>query len=551
MSSSISSAGGPKGYSKTMVIAGSTLGTLFEFYDFFLFGAMAAVFSKQFFGSLQGSTAYLFALIAFGVGFAVRPIGALIFGRLGDRIGRKRTFMLTMVLMGGATFAVGLLPTYGQIGIWAPILLMALRVIQGLGLGGEYGGAAIYVAEHSHPSRRGRDTSWIQMTGAGGTILSLAAVYACKAISGNEFDEWGWRLPFLLSGIMLVISLYIRTKLGESPVFQEMKERGKTSKAPLRETFGSWTTIKAMAVAMLGLVAGSTTVLYTAQTYVVFFLNRTLHVDIGTSGLLVCAALVVAMPMVYIAGAVSDHIGRKKVILTGCLLAAVTFFPIYKGITHYANPALEAAVATAPVVVLAPEGSCAFRIDVLGSAKAQSDCDRVKEALAKGGVPYTSQLSAQMRSVEIQVGTETVIGADVKRLETVLKQAGYPAHADEAQMNKTMIVVLIVLMCSYFAMVYAPLAAALVEMFPAKVRYTAMSFPYHVGNGIIGGFFPATAFAMVTATGDIYFGIWYPVFFAIVSVVIGGLFLRDNAGSEQTQASPEKKDSTVLAGIVP
>ncbi|AGW90310.1 MFS transporter [Cupriavidus sp. DF5525] len=514
-----------------LVIVGSTLGTLFEWYDFFLYGAVASVFSKQFFAPLSPSSAYLFALIAFGVGFAVRPLGALLFGRLGDLVGRKYTFLMTIILMGGATFCVGLLPTYAQAGIWAPILLLALRVLQGLGLGGEYGGAAIYVAEHASPGKKGRNTSWIQMTGAGGTILALAVVFACRSYFGDEFEEWAWRIPFLLSALMLAVSIYIRTVLHESPVYERMKAEGKTSKRPIKETFGSWANVKAMLIALFGLVMGVTTVLYTGQTYSFFFMMETLRLDIGTASFLNVTSLVLVLPMMWIAAAVSDKIGRKKVILTGCLLASLTLFPIFRGITHYANPGLEAATQNHPVTVYAAASTCSFQIDLLGKNPPTTECDKIKAMLAKSGVPYTNVESAAERPT-VTIGTTSIVGFDGAAMHGALERAGYAHRADPAQVNRPMVILLLVVLCAYFAMVYAPLAAALVEMFPARVRYTALSFPYHVGNGIFGGFFPAMAFAMVTATGDIYFGLWYPVVFAALTFVIGALFLREQPEQE-------------------
>lgn len=510
-----------------LVIVGSTLGTLFEWYDFFLFGAVASVFSKLFFAPLSPSNAYLFALITFGVGFAVRPLGALLFGRLGDLIGRKYTFLITIALMGGATFCVGLLPTYEQVGILAPILLLLLRVVQGLGLGGEYGGAAVYVAEHARPDRKGRNTSWIQMTGAGGSILALGVVYLCRSAFGEQFEQWGWRVPFLLSAVMLVISIYIRTVLHESPVYTKMKAEGKTSKQPIKETFGSWINIKAMLIALFGLVMGVTTVLYTAQTYSFFFLTQTLRLDIGTASLLNAVSLAICLPVMWIAAAVSDKIGRKKVILTGCLLASLTIFPLFKGLTTYANPGLQLASQTNPVTVRAAASTCSVQIDLLGKNPPSTECDKVKEALAKSGVPYANIADQAATRPIIAIGATTLSGYDAVLLKSTLAQAGYSDQADPARVNHAMVVLLLVILCVYFAMVYAPLAAALVEMFPARVRYTALSFPYHVGNGIFGGFFPAAAFAMVAFTGDIYFGLWYPVIFAALSVVIGGLFLRE------------------------
>lgn len=511
-----------------LVIVGSTLGTLFEWYDFFLFGAVASVFSKLFFAPLSPSSAYLFALIAFGVGFAVRPLGALLFGRLGDLIGRKYTFLITIVLMGGATFCVGLIPTYEQVGILAPILLLFLRVLQGLGLGGEYGGAAVYVAEHSRPGKKGRNTSWIQMTGGGGSILALAVVYICRTSFGEQFEEWGWRVPFLLSAVMLAISVYIRTVLHESPVYTKMKAEGKTSKQPIKDTFGSWTNIKAMLIALFGLVMGVTTVLYTAQTYSFFFLTQTLRLDIGTASLLNAISLAICLPMMWGAAVISDKIGRKKVILTGCLLAALTIFPLFKSLTGYANPGLQSASTTNPVTVRSAPSMCSVQIDLLGKNPPATECDKLKAALAKSGVPYENIADPTATSPVTQIGATTLTGFDAAILKSTLEKAGYSEKADPARVNHVMVVLILVLLCVYFAMVYAPLAAALVEMFPAKVRYTALSFPYHVGNGIFGGFFPAAAFAMVAFTGDIYFGLWYPVIFSALSVVIGGVFLREN-----------------------
>ncbi|WP_206127249.1 MFS transporter [Burkholderia sp. Ac-20379] len=527
-----SAAGSTSTRHERLVIIGSTLGTLFEWYDFFLYGAVASVFSKQFFSALSSSSAYLFALIAFGVGFAVRPLGALIFGRLGDKVGRKYTFLITIVLMGGSTFCVGLLPTYAQAGILAPILLLSLRVLQGLGLGGEYGGAAIYVAEHAPAGRKGRNTSWIQMTGAGGTILSLLVVFVCRSLFGDQFEEWAWRVPFLLSAVMLAVSIYIRTALHESPVYERMKAEGKTSPAPIRETFGNWSNVKAMLIALFGLVTGVTTVLYTGQTYTFFFLTQTLHLNVGSASFVNAASLIVCLPMMWIAGSVSDRIGRKKVILTGCLLAALTFFPIFHAITHFANPALETAAATSPVTVKAAPGACSVQFDLLGNKPSSKECDQIKAALAKAGVPYSNLAGAAGERPTVQIGDTVIAGFDAKAIHARLESAGYAGVANDAQINRPMLILMLSILCAYFAMVYAPVAAALVEMFPARVRYTAMSFPYHLGNGIIGGFFPAVAFAMVTTTGDIYFGIWYPVFFAALTFVVGALCLKEHHRDE-------------------
>lgn len=507
------------------IIAASTAGTLFEWYDFFLYGALASVISDQFFSSLNGQTKYIFALLAFGVGFAFRPLGALIFGRIGDMLGRKYTFLVTLVLMGGATFLVGLLPNYASWGAWAPSVLIALRIIQGIGIGGEYGGAAVFVAEHAPPNKRGEHTSWIQTTGAMGMVLSLIVVYVVRKIAGPSFADWGWRIPFLLSGALLLVSLYIRMSISESPLFLKMKAEGKTSHAPIRETLGEWRNLKVVLIALFGLITGTTVVIYTGQVYSFFFLVHTLRVEPGIAGLYVAIALVLSMPLFWYFGRLSDRIGRRPVILIGCLLAALTYFPIFHALTHFANPALESAIERAPVRVTGDEATCSFQFDVLGNRKLTTGCDKVKSLLATGGVPYVF-LNASGADTSVTIGGTTFKADDVAGIKRGLSDAGYPASADPSHVNGVMIVVLVWLMSAYLAMVFAPLAAILVEMFPARIRLTALSFPYHLGNGIFGGFFPTIAFAIVMQTGDMYAGLWYSVAFALVTVVIGGLFLR-------------------------
>jgi MFS family permease len=507
------------------IIAASTAGTLFEWYDFFLYGALASVISEQFFSALDEQTKYIFALLAFGVGFAFRPLGALIFGRLGDMMGRKYTFLVTLVLMGGATFVVGLLPTYQTWGAWAPSVLIALRIIQGIGLGGEYGGAAVFVAEHAPPNKRGEHTSWIQTTGAMGMVLSLIVVYAARKVSGPSFDDWGWRLPFLLSGVLLLVSLYIRMSISESPLFLKMKAEGKTSKAPIRETLGKWRNLKIVLIALFGLITGSTVVIYTGQVYSFFFLTHTLRVEAGLAGLYVAIALVLSMPLFWFFGRLSDRIGRRPVILAGCLLGAVSYFPIFHGLTHFANPALESAIRNAPVTISGDASNCSFQFDLLGTRKFTSGCDRSKALLARGGVPYEF-VHTTSPSTTVRIGDAAFAADDVAKIKSGLVAAGYPAQADPSQVNGLMVVLLIWVMSAYLAMAFAPLAALLVDMFPARIRLTALSLPYHVGNGIFGGFFPTIAFAIVAQTGDMYAGLWYSVAFCLVTVVVGGLFLR-------------------------
>jgi MFS family permease len=526
------------------VIFASSLGTVFEWYDFYLYGSLAIIISKQFFSGVNPTAAFIFALLAFAAGFAVRPFGALIFGRLGDMIGRKYTFLVTIVLMGASTFIVGLLPSYASIGIAAPIILIALRLLQGLALGGEYGGAATYVAEHAPESRRGLDTSWIQTTATLGLFLSLAIILGVRTAIGEEaFSDWGWRIPFLLSFILLVISVWIRLQLQESPVFQKMKSEGKQSKAPLSESFGQWKNLKIVILALLGLTAGQAVVWYTGQFYALFFLTQTLKMDGATANLLVGLALLIGTPFFIVFGALSDKIGRKPIIMAGCLIAALTYFPLFKALTHYANPALETALANAPVTVVADPQTCSFQFNPVGTAKFTSSCDIAKAFLARASVNYANEAVPAGTVATVKIG-ETVIasfeGAGLSKEDykakfdeftrtaaEAVKAAGYPAKLDIEQANKPMIVLILFILVIYVTMVYGPIAAMLVEMFPTRIRYTAMSLPYHIGNGWFGGFLPTTAFAMVAATGDIYYGLWYPIVIALMSFVIGTLFVKE------------------------
>ncbi len=525
------------------VIFAASLGTVFEWYDFYLYGSLAGIISKQFFSGVNETTAFIFALMAFAAGFAVRPFGAIVFGRLGDRVGRKHTFLITILIMGVSTALVGILPSYATIGVTAPIILVSLRLLQGLALGGEYGGAATYVAEHAPHGRRGFYTSFIQTTATLGLFMSLLVILGCRTVFKSDFDLWAWRIPFLLSIVLLAISVYIRLQLSESPVFQRMKAEGKTSHSPLRDSFAKWGNLKIVLFSLLGGTAGQAVVWYTGQFYALFFLLQILKVEAETANLLIAGALLIATPFFLFFGALSDRIGRKPIILLGCLLAAATYFPIFKGLTLYANPALYNAGKSSPVVVFADPATCSFQFDPIGSAKFTSGCDIAKGILAKRAVSYTTRAAPPTSETVVKVGTSEVIIADGHRLgaaefraqfaahENQIGQAvltaGYPAKADPEKVNNPMVLLLLTLLVVYVTMVYGPIAAWLVELFPTNIRYTSMSLPYHIGNGWFGGFLPTVAFAMVAATGDIYYGLWYPVSVAAVSGLIGIFFLPE------------------------
>ncbi|HSI41618.1 MAG TPA: MFS transporter [Xanthobacteraceae bacterium] len=520
------------------VIFASSLGTVFEWYDFYLYGSLSAIIAAQFFSGVNPTAAFIFALMAFAAGFAVRPFGAIVFGRLGDMVGRKYTFLITILLMGASTFVVGILPNYATWGIAAPVILIVLRLFQGLALGGEYGGAATYVAEHAPHGRRGFYTSWIQTTATLGLFLSLLVILGTRTYLGEaEFAAWGWRIPFLVSILLLAVSVWIRLTLSESPAFKKMKEEGKTSKAPLTEAFGRWDNAKVALIALFGGTAGQAVVWYTGQFYALFFLTQTLKVDGWTANVLIAVSLLIGTPFFIVFGWLSDKIGRKPIILGGCLIAALTYFPLFAAITHYANPALEKAQATSPVRVVADPGECSFQFNPVGTSKFVSSCDIAKSFLARNSVNYSNEAAPAGTVASIHVGDKVIssfngVGVEAAAFKTqsdtfnaqmtdAIRAAGYPAKADPAQINTPMVVVLLTILVLFVTMVYGPIAAWLVELFPTRIRYTAMSLPYHIGNGWFGGFLPTTAFAMVAATGDIYYGLWYPIVVALGTFVIG------------------------------
>jgi MFS family permease len=521
------------------VIFASSLGTVFEWYDFYIYGTLGAFLAKYFFSNVPANVGFIFALLAFAAGFAVRPFGALIFGRLGDMIGRKYTFLITMTLMGIGTFFIGLIPSYATWGIAAPIVLIALRLVQGLALGGEYGGAATYVAEHAPKNKRGYYTSWIQTTATLGLFLALLLILGIRTWMGEEaFGDWGWRLPFLLSGILLIISIWIRLSLNESPVFQQMKDEGKTSKRPLTESFGEWSNAKIAIFALLGATAGEAVVWYGGQFYALFFLTQTIKVPAVTAQIMIVVALALGTPAFILFGWLSDKIGRKPIILAGFLLAAVTYFPIFKGITHFANPKLEAALNSAPVTVITDPGECSFQFKATGTEKFTTGCDIAKSALVNLSVNYTNQDAPKGTPAQVKVGEQTLTATAVdfaKALTAAIKAHGYPASADPNEINTVMTVVLLWILVIYVTLVYAPIAAWLVELFPSRIRYSSMSLPYHIGNGWFGGFLPATVFAIVAATGNIYSGLWYPVGVAVMSLIIGFLFLPETKDVDITK----------------
>ena len=569
----------PMSAEEKKVIFASSLGTVFEWYDFYLYGSLAAIIAKQFFSGLDEGSAFIFALLAFAAGFIVRPFGAIFFGRLGDMIGRKYTFLVTILIMGSSTFLVGILPNYAAWGAAAPIILIVLRLLQGLALGGEYGGAATYVAEHAPHGKRGAYTSWIQTTATLGLFLSLMVILGTRTAIGEEaFADWGWRVPFIVSILLLAVSVYIRLSMNESPAFAKMKAEGKTSKAPLSESFGEWKNLKIVILALVGLTAGQAVVWYSGQFYALFFLTQALKVDGPTANIMVAISLIIGTPFFIVFGALSDKIGRKPIILAGCFLAAVTYFPVFTALTKAANPDLAAAQAAAKVTVTADPAECSFQFNPTGTKKFTSSCDIAKQKLANASVSYeniaapagqpavirvgetevttvvtpediaTAKAAAEAKlgtlnaaepkdpkaiaaataSVKALSGEKTAKDATLSgKLSAALKAAGYPAKADMAKFDKVTVVVILTYLVLLVTMVYGPIAAMLVEMFPTRIRYTSMSLPYHIGNGWFGGLLPTTAFAIVAQTGNMYNGLWYPIIIAGATVVIGGLFIKE------------------------
>ena len=536
------------------VIFASSLGTVFEWYDFYLYGSLAAIIGAKFFSQFDPSTRNIFALLAFAAGFLVRPFGALVFGRLGDLVGRKYTFLVTILIMGASTVIVGLLPTSDSVGIIAPIILIALRLLQGLALGGEYGGAATYVAEHAPPGRRGFYTSWIQTTATLGLFLSLLVILGTRSIIGEPaFADWGWRIPFLVSALLLAISLWIRLQLNESPAFQRMKAEGTGSKAPLAEAFGQWRNARIAIIALFGLTMGQAVVWYTGQFYALFFLQSILKVDGFTANLLIAWALALGTGGFVLFGWLSDKIGRKWIILAGCALAALTYFPLFGKLTAEANPALYKAQQTIPVTISADPADCHFQFNPVGTAVFSSSCDIAKQVLAGLSVPYKTVDAPAGTLAVVKVGDKSLSSFDaskagagaaaaratfVKDIGTELSSAGYPAannpsvvkmsSAFDVFREQTAVIIgLLFVLMVYVTMVYGPIAAMLVEMFPTRIRYSGMSLPYHIGNGWFGGLLPAMSFAMIAATGDIYYGLWYPIIFATITVIVGAIFVRE------------------------
>ena len=533
------------------VIFASSLGTVFEWYDFYLYGSLAAIIAKQFFSGVNETTGFIFALLAFAAGFAVRPFGAAFFGSLGDRIGRKYTFLVTILIMGISTFLVGVLPNYASIGFAAPVILIVLRLAQGLAMGGEYGGAATYVAEHAPDDKRGLYTSFIQTTATLGLFLSLAVILTCRLALGNEaFEAWGWRIPFLGSIVLLGISVWIRLQLSESPLFQQMKAEGKGSKTPFRDSIKGGN-LKLMLLVLFGATAGQAVVWYAGQFYALFYLQSVLKVDPTWSYLLIAAALLLATPFFLFFGWLSDRIGRKKIIMAGCLLAALTYFPIFKGITHFANPAVEEASRNSPAVVIADPATCSFQFDPVNIRKFTSSCDVATAALTRAGVPYSIEATGPGALAVVRVGQNQVTSFEAEglagdvlaaqrtafggELKSALTTAGYPEKADTSRINVPMTILLLWILVLYVTMVYGPIAAFLVELFPTRIRYTSMSLPYHIGNGWFGGFLPAISFALVAGSGNLYFGLWYPIGIAVMTLVIGTLFLKETRNVDITR----------------
>ena len=521
------------------VVFASSLGTVLEWYDFYIYGTLGAFLAKYFFSNVPANVGFIFALLAFAAGFAVRPFGALFFGRIGDMIGRKTTFLMCMTLMGSSTFLIGVLPGYATWGIFAPIVLIALRLVQGLALGGEYGGAAIYVAEHAPPGKRGYYTSWIQTTATLGLFLALLLILGIRTGIGEQaFSDWGWRIPFLVSALLLCVTIYMGLKLNEAPMFKKMLAEGKASKAPLGEAFGNWANGKIALAALFGATAGEAVVWYGGQFYALFFLTQTLKVPAINAWILIAVSLAIGTPCFILFGWLSDKIGRKPIMLAGFALAVITYFPIFSGITHFANPKLEHALAAAPVVVTADPNQCSFQFKATGTEKFTTACDIIKSTLVNLSVNYENIKAPAGTKASVKIGEQTLT-ADTANLPAAITAAvkahGYPPSADTNDINYFMTIILLAILVVYVTMVYGPIAAWLVELFPTRIRYSGLSLPYHIGNGWFGGFLPATAFAIVAATGNIYSGLWYPIVIAAMSFVIGLIFLPETKDRDITQ----------------
>jgi MFS family permease len=517
--------GGTIGREEKRVIFASSLGTVFEWYDFYLYATLAPFFAALFFPPGNATAALLSAFVTYAAGFLVRPFGALFFGRIGDLVGRKYTFLITIVVMGASTAAVGLLPTYAKIGFLAPILLVALRLLQGLALGGEYGGAATYVAEHAPQGKRGYDTSWIQTTATLGLFLALLVIGFFRwKMGADTFKSWGWRIPFLLSLFLLAFSVYIRLKLQESPIFKAMKAQGKGSKAPLKDSFANWSNAKIVLLALFGATAGQGVVWYAGQFYALFFLTLYLKVDYLTAYILIGISLLLGTPFFIVFGALSDKIGRKWIIMAGCLIAAITYFPLFKGLTHYVNPALEQYASSTPITVAASD----CRMHIFPTPKTVfSPCDKAKDLLTKNGLSFKDLPAVPGETVVTKIGSVELHGFNEDEYKAALKTTGYPDKIDKSAINWPMTILILFILVIYVTMVYGPIAAFLVELFPTRIRYTSMSLPYHIGNGWFGGMLPLLATAIVASRGNIYAGLWYPIIVALMSFVIGSLFIKE------------------------
>jgi MFS family permease len=520
------------------VIFASSLGTVFEWYDFYLYATLAPFFASLFFPPGNDTAALLSAFATYAAGFLVRPFGALLFGRIGDLVGRKYTFLVTILVMGSSTFLVGLLPTFGNIGWMAPFLLVTLRLLQGLALGGEYGGAATYVAEHSRPHDRGYSTSFIQTTATLGFFLALGIILLCRiTFDANAFAAWGWRIPFLVSVVLLVYSVYIRLRLNESPIFKKMKEEGKGSKAPLTDSFLRYPNNKYVLLALLGATAGQGVVWYTGQFYALFFLTLTLKLDYVAAYILIGISLIIGTPFFIVFGWLSDRIGRLKIILAGCLIAAVSYFTLFGALTHFVNPALEKFQQANEVTVTVDQATCQH----ITPWNTPTPCDSARDFLTKAGVSFATAGgpagSAPVLTIRSAGGTKTLEGLNAANWTAALTAAGYPSKADPAAVNWLMTELVLVIMVIYVTMVYGPIAAFLVELFPTRIRYTSMSLPYHIGNGWFGGMLPLIATAYVAAYGNIYVGLWYPIVVSVMTVIIGAIFLRDTRNVDITTTS--------------